>query len=64
MRKVLGAGAAVRRTSEEDRRIRLPSLRVRDVDAEANSNTRTAARGLAIRGVGGVQVPQALRITN
>ena len=52
--------------AEEDRRIRLPSLRVRDLDAEANSETlEAAARGLrtaasAIRElVGGVQVPQA-----
>jgi len=52
--------------AEEDRRIRLPSLRVRDLDAEANSETLEAAtRGgmtaaSAIRElVGGVQVPQA-----
>ena len=52
--------------AEEDRRIRLPSLRVRDLDAEANRDTLEAStRGLrtaasAIRElVGGVQVPQA-----
>ena len=30
--------------AEEDRRIRLPSLRVRDLDAEANGETLEAAR--------------------
>lgn len=53
-------------TCDEDRRVRLPSLRVRDVDAEANAEVlEAAARGgvyaaSAIRNlVGGVQVPQA-----